>query len=100
MALREHYDRLYSLNVEAIGHLRQDFETLSTAVLSWRGPRPPFPRAVDIRELDTPTEGPLSWSQQLRRKRVSVPQATASGLIIAAIFELLRAIAEGRLSLH
>jgi hypothetical protein len=100
-ALRAHYDRLYGLNVEAIADLRQKFDDLSETVVAARGPRPLFPRAVDIRELDTPNEGPtFSWHQALRRKRVTVPQATLSGVLLAALFELLRAIAEGRLTFH
>jgi hypothetical protein len=101
-ALRQHYDRLYALNVEAIAELRTKVENLSDALVSGgRGPRPPFPRAIDIRTLDTPDEMPaMSWHQQLRRKRVTVPQATLSGVLIAALLELLRAIAEGRVSFH
>jgi hypothetical protein len=99
-SLREHYDRLYTLNVNAISELRADLESLKQLVFDRR--LPPFPRAVDIREANIPDEEipAFSWHQQLRRKQVTLPKASALGLLLALLVELLRLIAEGRISVH
>lgn len=97
-ALRLHYDRLYALNVEAIGALTRRFDDVVDVLSSAQRP---FPRLVNIRDAETPTEVPvMSWHQQLARRQVPVHKAGALSIVIVILVELLRAFADGTIRLH
>ncbi len=97
-ALRAHYDRLYALNVDAIGQLTRRFDDV-VDVLS--NAQRPFPRLVNIREADTPTEIPvMSWHQQLARRQVPMHKAGIFSLLAVIIAEVLRALADGTIRFH
>ncbi len=95
--LRSHYDRLYGMNVTAITELRLDMHKVLELLEGQR----PFPRLINIREADTPTEVPvMSWHQQLARRQVPMHKAGLFSAVVVLIVEILRAIADGTIRLH
>ena len=93
--LRSHYDRLYALNVEAITEMRAEVERLAGLVVESRGRRLPAPP-----DVPTMPDGPRTWHQSLRTKRVGLPTAGLGAAIFWAIAKLIEAIAKGQITLH
>lgn len=104
--LRLHYDRLYGLNSQAIQDLGGKVDRL-VELAEARGK--PSASRIDIRDIPTPREIPelgsprpanVSWHQNLRQTRVRVPVAGVWTLVGYAVIELIRALADGRISLR